>query len=162
MNGGPHVLFGEPLTHQTPEASAPVVWDSFPVYLSRQGLRVTVGREEPVPKKPPGYPNPIREADRVRKAAREMPGATHSAIGKVLGLSGNYVGDLLRMSRLPDEIQNYVRQLGPFVRRSQIMGIDLRRISLIKGVSRQVARFKKLLKERDLPPLGRTSKIERQ
>ncbi len=136
------MLFGEP----------PVLWDSFPAYAFREGLSIRVSRCKPPAREPKGYPNPVLEADRVADMARRMPGATHAEIGKVLGLSGNWVGDLLRISRLPDQITEYVRRFGPHLCRRQVVGLDLRRLVALRQQVLQLQRFDRLLRLRKLPP----------
>lgn len=138
------MLFGEP----------PVVWDRFAVHAYRQGVAVRVGREAPPPHRPVGYKNIVLESDRVVEIAKRMPGATHAEIGRAAGISANWAGDLLRIARLPDEIKTYVRALGPYVRQSQVTGIDLRRLLLLRDSQKQLASFHTLLRKRGLAPMA--------
>ncbi len=120
-------------------------------------------RQKLLPKPPRGYPNPILQADRVRAVAATMSGATHAQIGATLDMSSNWIGDLLRLLRcLPAAIKDYVRGLGPCLHRSQVTGMDLRRIANLKDGQAQFARFDQLLIERRLPSMKWAAAIENE
>jgi hypothetical protein len=137
---GPSGLFGEPQ----------LVWDSLDANTFREGVSVRVSSGRPTVKKPPGYPNPILQSDRLEEATRANLNCTVNDLAAKFGKRPNWVWGLIRIGRLPTRIKDIVRGFGPTVLRSQVTSIDLLRIARLPSELQQT-RFAELLMKRGMP-----------
>jgi len=79
-----------------------------------------VARERPPAKKPTGYCKPVLLADRLEEVQRLDSTLSIQTLATLFGKRPNWVWRLLRAGRLPDRIRDYVRGLGPYVKRSDV------------------------------------------